>query len=177
MVAQACSPIVTKRRERSPGRFWTHSLRLDPGETPDSAVRTQAERSGGSWAMAKIFTHVPHPHIAHRSAKGPPKVEDQFSTEGPLARFNTFLALKITAGVGTMWCAYAFAALAAVSLPSAIQLPRRGHDRLVDQSDLPATGPPEHHHRRPERARVSAAPLCTFWPTMMMLRRTSCRNV
>ena len=53
--------------------------------------------------MAKIFTHVPHPHISHRSAKGPPKVEDQFSTEGPIARFNTFLALKITAGVGTMW--------------------------------------------------------------------------
>ncbi len=70
--------------------------------------------------MAKIFTHVPHPHIAHRSANGPPKVEDQFSTEGPLGRFNTFLALKITGGVGTMWCAYAFAALAIVSLPSAI---------------------------------------------------------
>src|SRR4029077_2453529 len=49
------------------------------------------------------------------------KVEDQFSTEGPIARFNTFLALKITAGVGTMWCAYAFAALALVSLPSAIK--------------------------------------------------------
>ena len=77
--------------------------------------------------MAKIFTHVPHPHIAHRSAKGPPKVEDQFSTEGPIARFNTFLALKITAGVGTMWCAYAFAALAAVSLPSAI----RSHDAVT----------------------------------------------
>src|SRR6478672_9103190 len=71
--------------------------------------------------MAKIFTHVPHPHIAHRSAKGPPRVEDQFSTEGPIARFNKFLALKITGGVGTMWCAYAFAALAAVSLPSAIR--------------------------------------------------------
>ena len=71
--------------------------------------------------MAKIFTHVPHPHIAHRSAKGPPRVEDQFSTEGPIARFNTFLALKITAGVGTMWCAYAFALLAFVSLPDAIR--------------------------------------------------------
>ena len=71
--------------------------------------------------MAKIFTHVPHPHIAHRSSNGPPKVEDQFSTEGPLARFNTFLALKITGGVGTMWCAYAFAALAIVSLPSAVK--------------------------------------------------------
>ena len=74
--------------------------------------------------MAKIFTHVPHPHIAHRSAKGPPRVQDQFSTDGPIARFNTFVALKITAGVGTMWCAYAFAALALVSLPSAV----RSHD-------------------------------------------------
>ena len=77
--------------------------------------------------MAKMFTHVPHPHIARRSAKGPPKVEEQFSTEGPLARFNKLLALKITAGVGTMWCAYAFAALAAVSLPSALQ----SHDAVT----------------------------------------------
>jgi hypothetical protein len=71
--------------------------------------------------MANIFTHVPHPHLARRSAKGPPKVQDQFSTNGPIARFNTFLAIKITEGVGTMWCAYAFAALAFVSLPTAIK--------------------------------------------------------
>jgi hypothetical protein len=38
---------------------------------------------------------------------------------GP-ARINKWLALKITKGVGTMWCAYAFAALAFVSLPAAI---------------------------------------------------------
>jgi hypothetical protein len=30
-------------------------------------------------------------------------------------------AVKITEGVGTMWCAYAFAILALVSLPSAIK--------------------------------------------------------
>jgi hypothetical protein len=71
--------------------------------------------------MATIFNHVPHPHLARRSAKGPPKVEDQFSREGSIARFNSFLAVKITAGVGTMWCAYAFAALALVSLPAAIR--------------------------------------------------------
>jgi hypothetical protein len=34
---------------------------------------------------------------------------------------NAWLAVKITEGVGTMWCAYAFAALAFVSLPSAIK--------------------------------------------------------
>jgi hypothetical protein len=37
------------------------------------------------------------------------------------SRFNASFAVKITEGVGTMWCAYAFAALAIVSLPSAIQ--------------------------------------------------------
>jgi hypothetical protein len=36
-------------------------------------------------------------------------------------RFNATLAVKITKGVGTMSCAYAFAALAIVSLPSAIK--------------------------------------------------------
>jgi hypothetical protein len=38
-----------------------------------------------------------------------------------LARFNTKLSVKITKMVGTMWCAYAFAVLAFVSLPSAIR--------------------------------------------------------
>jgi hypothetical protein len=36
------------------------------------------------------------------------------------ARFNAAVAVQITRGVGTMWCAYAFAALALVSLPSAV---------------------------------------------------------
>jgi hypothetical protein len=37
-----------------------------------------------------------------------------------MQRFNSWLAVKVTDGVGTMWCAYAFAALAFVSLPQAI---------------------------------------------------------
>ena len=37
------------------------------------------------------------------------------------ARFNTKLSVKITKLVGTMWCAYAFAVLAFISLPSAIR--------------------------------------------------------
>ena len=36
-------------------------------------------------------------------------------------RFNDWLAVAITNVVGTMWCAYAFAALALVSLPAAIR--------------------------------------------------------
>jgi uncharacterized membrane protein len=36
-------------------------------------------------------------------------------------RFNDWLAIKITRIVGTMWCAYAFAGLALISLPAAIR--------------------------------------------------------
>ena len=35
-------------------------------------------------------------------------------------RFTAWFAVKVTSGVGTMWCAYAFAALAIASLPGAI---------------------------------------------------------
>jgi hypothetical protein len=38
-----------------------------------------------------------------------------------LTRFNKNLAAKITAVVGTMWCAYAFAAITFISLPNAIK--------------------------------------------------------
>ena len=36
-------------------------------------------------------------------------------------RFNEWLAIHITKLVGTMWCAYAFAILAFISLPAAIR--------------------------------------------------------
>lgn len=40
--------------------------------------------------------------------------------EGRLGRFNSWLAVKITKTVGTMWVAYLFAILAAISLPAAL---------------------------------------------------------
>jgi hypothetical protein len=70
--------------------------------------------------MSSIFSHVPHPHIERRKRRGAPTVADAMPADGPVARFNRFVALKITAAVGTMWCAYVFAALALVSLPEAI---------------------------------------------------------
>jgi hypothetical protein len=36
-------------------------------------------------------------------------------------KFNQWLAIKITNVVGTMWCAYAFACLALISLPAAVR--------------------------------------------------------
>ena len=38
-----------------------------------------------------------------------------------ISDFNSNLAAKITSGVATMWCAYIFAAIALIALPSAIK--------------------------------------------------------
>src|SRR5713101_2345685 len=71
--------------------------------------------------MSKIFTPVLHPRIELRKRQRPTKVTDLMSKGGtPMTRFNSWLAVKVTNGVGTMWCAYAFAALALVSFPAAI---------------------------------------------------------
>ena len=62
-----------------------------------------------------------HPRIELRKRQRPVKVSDLMPQgSNPITRFNTWLAVKVTNGVGTMWCAYAFAALALVSLPAAI---------------------------------------------------------
>jgi hypothetical protein len=58
--------------------------------------------------------HIPHPHIQNR------KEFLKRHREGAQG-FNNWLAVKITNIVGTMWCAYAFAGLALISLPLAIQ--------------------------------------------------------
>src|SRR3954452_6096778 len=59
--------------------------------------------------------HVPNPRIAERAKAGP-----HLTTHERLG-FNGWLANLITNAVGTMWCAYAFAGLALVSLPAAIR--------------------------------------------------------
>jgi hypothetical protein len=47
-------------------------------------------------------------------------VADQASGSGFFGRFNAKIGLGITVIVGTMWCAYIFAFIALLSLPSAI---------------------------------------------------------
>lgn len=62
-----------------------------------------------------VYNHVPHPHTLERlqHRDGPVNhvdvVKQQVAT-----RFNAWLAIKITDGVGTMWCAYAFADVALI---------------------------------------------------------------
>jgi len=65
----------------------------------------------------KIYEHKPHPHIELRKKRAP---KPKKAPESPVARFNSLLGEKITEGVGTMWCAYAFALIAFISLPEAI---------------------------------------------------------
>jgi len=70
--------------------------------------------------VEEIFTHVPHPHILLRKQRAPVTVAGSHARESRIQRFNAYLAVKITGGVGTMWCAYLFAMLALISLPQAI---------------------------------------------------------
>jgi len=62
-----------------------------------------------------IYKHIPHPHIQAHKAQRPPQTTD----EG--VGFNGRVAMLLTGAVGTMWAAYAFALLALVVLPQAIQ--------------------------------------------------------
>lgn len=73
------------------------------------------------------FRYRPHPLVSSHKDKGPVRVADQ-ARGGVLARFNDKAALKITTIVGTMWAAYAFAALALYGLPSSA---KQGASALV----------------------------------------------
>jgi hypothetical protein len=64
-------------------------------------------------------------HLTPSRAAGPATVADQYDRGTRIARFNSALAVAITKGVGSMWCAYAFAILTIFGLPSAI------HDGLA----------------------------------------------
>jgi hypothetical protein len=64
--------------------------------------------------MSVSFQHIPHPRIAARKKSGPPKTTDEH------VGLNGKIALALTTIVGTMWCAYAFAILALIALPSAL---------------------------------------------------------
>lgn len=68
-----------------------------------------------------LYQHIPHPHIMRRVDQGPVKVEDQHNTDNAVERFNTRAAVFITKIVGSMWCAYTFAAFDLISLPAAVR--------------------------------------------------------
>ena len=68
-----------------------------------------------------LYEHIPHPHVANHRQRGPVKVADQMPHDTPIQRFNARFAVRITKMVGSMWCAYLFAAFDLLSLPAAIR--------------------------------------------------------
>lgn len=72
-----------------------------------------AHRAAYAAAKAAPTMHKPR-LITSRS------VHTQVHGAGAIGEFNTWLAVKITKSVGTMWTAYVFAAIALISLPAAI---------------------------------------------------------
>lgn len=72
---------------------------------PDDSQLSPIEK-----ARAHIPEFVPL-SLAHQTVHG----------SHALGRFNTWVAIKITTYVGSMWCAYAFALLTLISLPAAIK--------------------------------------------------------
>lgn len=67
-----------------------------------------------------LYLHVPHPHAVKRQMQGPVKVAAQLPRGNAYTRFNTRVAIGVTRGVGSMTCAWVFAAIALISLPAAI---------------------------------------------------------
>jgi len=70
-----------------------------------------------------LFTHIPHPHIAARQVAGAPTVAGAAAAlhgPGPLARVNAALGVRITASVGTMYCAYLFAVIGIMGVVGAL---------------------------------------------------------
>lgn len=61
-----------------------------------------------------IDTHIKHPRIEERTAQGPHFIKDEH------IGVNGKIALFLTKIVSTMWCAYIFAAIALIGLPSAL---------------------------------------------------------
>jgi hypothetical protein len=62
------------------------------------------------------------PHFGHTKSGLPvhARTIDHLAAGNPATRFNKWLAVKISRGVGTMWCAYIFAAIALYGLPRAL---------------------------------------------------------
>jgi len=100
----------------------------------ETASTTQIEPSGSD--AAHIYRHIPHPRIARRQITGPVKVANQLDRTGPVNSFNAAFAVKITDVVGSMWCAYVFAAIALFGLPGAIKQGTLGIVQWIAQTFL-----------------------------------------
>src|SRR6478672_3034933 len=92
-----------------PGLVWVGSRHsCSDGKPAPERYRDSAQSKGN------LMQQVSDPYLEFRKKFLRPIERRQ-------GRFNNWLAVKITNVVGTMWCAYAFAGLALISLPEAIK--------------------------------------------------------
>jgi hypothetical protein len=76
-----------------------------------------------------VYDYIPHPHTLERlEHRDKPVTTMDVRKANATTRFNSWLAIKITNVVGTMWCAYVFAAIALIGLPPAL---RPGGEGLI----------------------------------------------
>ena len=82
---------------------------------PSKRMRTLNEQHQAALIIAKATPskHVPRLVTTHH-------VHEEMHGTGQIGRFNRWLAITITNGVGTMWIAYVFVLIAAVSFPQAL---------------------------------------------------------
>lgn len=75
--------------------------------------------------MENLFDYAPHPRLDELKTKGAPPTTHALAMlrkgSSTIGKINAKFGLRITLVVGTMWCAYAFTALALVSLPAALK--------------------------------------------------------
>ncbi|MGH7639701.1 MAG: hypothetical protein ACREN7_09785 [Candidatus Dormibacteria bacterium] len=85
------------------------------------------------------FVHRPHARttaILSGTGPGPAKVADQLDRSNAVSRLNASIAVKVTAAVGSMWCAYIFAILALIGLPAALKPGGEGFIAWIAQTFL-----------------------------------------
>jgi hypothetical protein len=69
--------------------------------------------------MTNLYQHTVHPHVEARKEVGPVKLADQHARGNAAQRFNAWVATRITAIVGTVWCFWVFNGLASASAKAA----------------------------------------------------------
>ncbi len=81
----------------------------------DERRRSSSSAHRAAYAAAKEAPTEYKPRLITAST-----VHSQVHGAGAIGQFNTWLAVRITRSIGTMWTAYVFAAIALISLPAAI---------------------------------------------------------
>ncbi len=83
------------------------------GHRPDEARIDDAHAAALAAARSAPAAHVPRLVTSRH-------VRERMHRNRPVARFNNWLAVRITRSVGTMWAAYLFALIGLVSFPQAV---------------------------------------------------------